>query len=177
MKYFITIRGESFEVDLGEARDGVTLARTRAADGREVEHRLELRPVDGLDRCAIAVDGRVHDVLLGEDARGMHVSLDGVRHDAVIEDERERAAHLTTPPRAKGPVTVKSAMPGILRAILVKPGDAVAAGQPLAILEAMKMENEIRADHAGVVREVKVKAGVPVDGGADLIVLDPPTSA
>jgi biotin carboxyl carrier protein len=169
MKYFITIRGESFEVDLGVTRDGTTPA---SHDG--VDHRLDLHPVDGLERCAVAVDGRVHDVLLGEDARGMHVTLDGVRHDVGIEDERERAAHLTARPAASGPVTVKSAMPGILRAILVKVGDAVAAGAPLAILEAMKMENEIRADHAGVVREIKVQAGVAVDGGADLILLDPP---
>src|SRR5262245_60243014 len=172
MKYFVTLRGQSFEVELGETRDGVTMARL---DG--VEHRLELTPLAGLSRCAIAVDGRVHDVLLGEDARGLHVTLDGIRHEARIEDERERAAHLTARPGATGPVTVKSAMPGILRAILVKPGDRVAAGQPLAILEAMKMENEIRAEHAGVVRDVKVKAGLAVDGGAELVVLDPPTES
>jgi biotin carboxyl carrier protein len=65
-------------------------------------------------------------------------------------------------------------MPGIVRAVLVQPGEAVAAGQPLVILEAMKMENELRADHAGIVREVKVAAGNAVDGGAALIVIEPP---
>lgn len=168
MRYFVKIRGESFEVELGETRDGMTLARL---DG--VEHRLAITQLDGLARCAVAVDGRVHDVLLGEDAHGMQVTLDGVRHEATIEDERERAAHLTARPGATGPVTVRSAMPGILRALLVKAGDQVAAGQPLAILEAMKMENEIRAECAGTVRELKVKAGVAVDGGAELLVIDP----
>jgi glutaconyl-CoA decarboxylase len=65
-------------------------------------------------------------------------------------------------------------MPGIVRALLVKPGDDVKAGQPLVILEAMKMENELRAEHAGTVKEVKAAAGGPVDGGAALLVIEPP---
>jgi len=169
MKYFVELYGETFEIELGPTRDGRTVAKLDGA-----EHVLELAPIDDLRRTAVAVDGRVHDVEFGEDARGLHVTLDGARHDVAIEDERERAAHQTAGAVAKGPVVVKSAMPGIIRAVLVKPGDAVEAGRPLVILEAMKMENELRAEHAGVVREVKVGVGVPVDGGTELVVLDPP---
>ncbi|MSR46868.1 MAG: acetyl-CoA carboxylase biotin carboxyl carrier protein subunit [Planctomycetes bacterium] len=103
----------------------------------------------------------------------MHLTVDGQRHEVAVEDERERAAHLAVASAPKGPITVRAPMPGILRAVLVKPGDAVLPGQPLVILEAMKMENELRAEHAGLVREVKVAAGTPVDGGAPLIVIEP----
>jgi biotin carboxyl carrier protein len=177
MRYFVELHGETFEIELGPTRDGRTVAKLTGAKPEGTEHVLELAPIDDLRRMAVAVDGRVHDVQFGEDARGLHVTLDGARHDVAIEDERERAAHQTAGAVAKGPVVVKSAMPGILRAVLVKPGDVVAAGQPLVILEAMKMENELRAEHAGVVREVKVGVGVPVDGGAELVVLDPPPAA
>jgi acetyl/propionyl-CoA carboxylase alpha subunit len=177
VRYFVELRGETFEIELGPTRDGRTIAKLVGANLDGVEHVLEVASIEAMKRMAVAVDGRVHDVQLGADARGLHVTLDGTRHDVAIEDERERAAHQTAGAAAKGPVVVKSAMPGIIRAVLVKAGDAVAAGQPLVILEAMKMENELRADHAGVVREVKVGVGVPVDGGAELVVLDPPAAA
>jgi biotin carboxyl carrier protein len=200
VRYFVTLHGESIEVELGPTKDGRTAAKIHrraagvvksgakdgakgdasgaagGADGATTDHALELRPIDGLSHCAVVVDGSCRDVLLAEDARGMHVTVDGVRHEVAIEDERERAAHLAAAAAPKGPITMRAVMPGILRAVLVKPGDTVKAGQPLVILEAMKMENELRAEHPGIVREVKVAAGSPVEGGAALIVIEPPKS-
>jgi biotin carboxyl carrier protein len=60
-------------------------------------------------------------------------------------------------------------MPGIVRAVLVQPGQAVAAGQPLVILEAMKMENELLSERGGAVTAVHRTAGQAVDTG-DLLV-------
>ena len=179
MKYFVTLHGESIEVELGATKEGRTAARLHrrgdaAGGAASSDHALELRPIDGLDHLAIELDGRCHDVRLGRDARGMHVTIDGQRFECAVEDERERAAHLAAASGPKGPVVVRAPMPGIVRAVQVKAGDAVKAGQPLVILEAMKMENELRAEHAGVVREVKAVAGSPVDGGAPLVVIEPP---
>jgi biotin carboxyl carrier protein len=176
MRYFVTIHGESFVVELGPSRDGATTARLQDGDSAR-DHVVELRSLDGVAHVALVVDGASHDVLFEDEARGVHVTLDGVRHAVVIEDERERAAHQAAAARPAGPVTVRSAMPGIVRGLLVKVGDAVAAGQPLVVLEAMKMENEIRADHAGVVRSLRVAVGTPVDSGVELVVLDPPAAA
>jgi len=176
----VTLHGETLEVELGCAKEGTTAARIlrRDAKGAVVatsDHVLELRPIAGIDHCTVAIDGKARDVLLGTGVRGMHVTVDGERHECSVEDERERAAHLAVASAPKGPVTVRAPMPGIVRAVQVKPGDAVKAGQPLVILEAMKMENDLRAEHAGVVREVKAVAGSPVDGGAPLVVIVPPT--
>ncbi len=184
MKYFVTLHGETIEVELDATKEGVTpaqLHRRGAAPGdagtTRTDHRLELRSIDGLRHGALRLDGRVHDVLMTEDARGMQVTVDGTRFEVAVEDERERAAHLAAASAPKGPITVRAMMPGILRAVLVKAGDAVVAGQPLVILEAMKMENELRAEHAGIVREVKATAGTAVDSGAALVVIEPPKGA
>ena len=64
-------------------------------------------------------------------------------------------------------------MPGSVIAILVTPGQAVAAGEVLLILEAMKMQNEVRAPSAGTVASIAVEAGTKVDKAALLLVLDP----
>ena len=70
-----------------------------------------------------------------------------------------------------GPQRVTAPMPGKIARILVKPGDAVQPRQPLIVVEAMKMENELRAVREGTVAEVHVKAGVSVDAGALLLVV------
>ncbi len=79
-----------------------------------------------------------------------------------------------TRPRIKleGGQPVTAPMPGTLVAINVQEGQAVEAGQVLVVLEAMKMENEIKAGHSGTIRQIAVKAGDSVNGGDVLVVLE-----
>ena len=65
-----------------------------------------------------------------------------------------------------------SGMPGKIVKIMVKPGDAVKEGDPLLIMEAMKMENEMRAAKDCVVKTVHVKEGQTIEGGANLITFE-----
>ena len=76
-------------------------------------------------------------------------------------------------PRAdgSGPEHVIAPMPGRVIKMLVKPGDRVAPRQPVVIIEAMKMQNELRALRAGRVSDVRVTEGVLVDAGAPLVVI------
>ncbi len=64
---------------------------------------------------------------------------------------------------------VVAPMPGIILSILVKEGDAVEAGTPVLVLEAMKMENEIHAPRAGTVKKLHVSEGAEVRAGSELI--------
>jgi len=72
---------------------------------------------------------------------------------------------------ASGPQQVAAPMPGRIVKVLVKAGDPVAARQPLVVVEAMKMENELRAARAGTVAEVRVVEGATVEAGAILVVI------
>ena len=73
---------------------------------------------------------------------------------------------------ASGPQRVMSPMPGKVVRVLVKPGDAVTARQGLVVVEAMKMENELRAARDGRVRDVAVTEGQSVDAGAILLIVE-----
>jgi biotin carboxyl carrier protein len=73
---------------------------------------------------------------------------------------------------ASGPQRVTAPMPGRVARVLVKPGDEVKARQGLVVVEAMKMENELRAARDGRVRDVSVSEGQSVDAGAVLLVVE-----
>jgi biotin carboxyl carrier protein len=72
-----------------------------------------------------------------------------------------------------GPAAVKSPMPGRVVKLLVRAGERVAVGQAVVVVEAMKMENELRATRAGTVRELRCAEGAAVEAGQDLVVVDP----
>jgi biotin carboxyl carrier protein len=72
---------------------------------------------------------------------------------------------------ADGPVALRSPMPGRVVKILVKVGERVAAGQAAVVVEAMKMENELRAARAGIVRELRCAEGATVEAGQDLVLI------
>jgi biotin carboxyl carrier protein len=69
----------------------------------------------------------------------------------------------------RGKQTIAAYMPGRVVDVRVKEGDAVAAGQALVVLEAMKMQNEIQADRAGTVKRIHVATGQAVEGGDPLV--------
>jgi len=73
---------------------------------------------------------------------------------------------------AGGPARVQAPMPGKLVRVLVRAGQDVGAGQGLVVMEAMKMENEIRAPRAGRVKEAPVQEGQAVETGALLVLLE-----
>jgi len=91
-------------------------------------------------------------------------------------DERRRAirALIGASARPVGPAPLVAPMPGLIVRVHIRPGDVVVAGQPLVVMEAMKMENELRASAAGVVQSVSVLPGAAVEKGAVLVSLGAP---
>jgi len=92
-------------------------------------------------------------------------------HDARLADLRARATADRPSAAHHGPTAVRAIIPGRVVSVAVTPGDAVAAGQRLLAVEAMKMENELRAPRDGVVERVEVSVGQTVELGDSLVVL------
>lgn len=138
---------------------------------------LTVRPGDaGASDAARHVQfGAVHRRELdGVDVR--EVVVDGWRVVVEIEPEaraslRERARRVRTEGVAGGPVDVRAIIPGRIAAVNVASGDAVTAGQQLLVLEAMKMQNELRAPREGTIDRVAVAVGENVEVGDLLLVI------
>ena len=165
-RYTVTVAGEARTVEVHDGGNGTTVVRV---DGRE--HRLELRPGagplswrQGTGVIEAFVDGALPKVTVG--LRGMAVPVEVVdaRASAVAAVLRDRKG-------AAGPVTVRAPMPGRVVRLLVKVGETVTAGKGVAVVEAMKMENEIRAPRDGKVQEIACSEGGTVDAGQPLVIL------
>jgi biotin carboxyl carrier protein len=91
--------------------------------------------------------------------------------DADLADLRARATADQTSAAHHGPTTVRAIIPGRVVSVAVTAGDEIAAGQRLLAVEAMKMENELRAPRDGVVERVEVSVGQTVELGDALVVI------
>ncbi len=113
----------------------------------------------------------------GSDGQAFEVLLDGQPHTVAVVDARRHAlAGLAKASGTSGDATLKAPMPGLVASILVAPGDTVERGQRVAILEAMKMQNDLLAPRAGVIRAVKTAAGQAVNQGQPLLIIGDPGS-
>jgi biotin carboxyl carrier protein len=84
---------------------------------------------------------------------------------------RERAAQGRAGGAHHGPLEIRAIIPGKVAAVSVAPGDAVTAGQQLLVVEAMKMQNELRAPRDGTIERVGVGTGVNIEVGDLLVVI------
>lgn len=165
MKYFVTVNGTPHEVEVIE-RLGQLLVKV---GGRELD--LDYQEVDNLGQVALLSEGRSWGVSIEGDEHSVACTIAGHLYAVEIEDERERAAHAAERESQKGGGTVKSVMPGVVVKLAVQEGQTVEKGQPLLILEAMKMQNEISAPSAGVVKTLHVREKEAVASGAKLVTL------
>lgn len=174
MRYYVEVGGRTYCVELG--------AGEVIVDGRSV--RAQLEAVPGTTLRHLLLDGRSH-TLHAEQTNGKgawELHLDGHRLDVEALDERTRAVRAMTAKTstASGPKPVRAPMPGLVVRIEVQPGQTVQTGEGVAIIEAMKMENELRAEGAGVVSRVLVAPGKAVEKGEVLVefqALDPASSS
>jgi biotin carboxyl carrier protein len=110
--------------------------------------------------------GRSYDVTVTPGAAGQLAVTVGATLCTVIVNGGRRRRHDDSGRAGDGPDRVVAPMPGKVVRVLVAAGDAVRARQGLAVVEAMKMENELRAGRDGIVAKIHVKEGASVDAGA-----------
>lgn len=163
MRYFVSVGERTFEIDVREQHivvDGVVMA-------------AELQHVAGTLLRRLSLNGGSHRVVaLPGAARGAwELHLDGERVHADVVDERTRTIRAMTARNSgpAGPKPVRAPMPGMVVRVEVEPGQQVRAGQGVIIIEAMKMENELKADAAGIVSRILVAPGTAVEKGTALV--------
>lgn len=167
MKYFVDVGGREIAVEVDGDRVIV--------DGRT--YHVALQPVNSTPLRQLLVDGRPRLLAIQPVARGRWLfGAAGERREVEVVDERTRHIRsLTAQTTATtGGGVLKAPMPGLVVRIQVEPGVVVETGAGVLVLEAMKMENELRAAAPGIVRAVRVQPGQAVEKGQVLVEFDAP---
>jgi biotin carboxyl carrier protein len=164
MRYFVTFDARETAIDVTALPDGRWDVRI---DG----HPVAVDVVSAGSALSILVDGRVLDLELSGTPPALHYATQDATGEATIETERTRADHSLRATTRAGETIVVAPMPGRIVRLLVAEGDRVEAGTCLIVIEAMKMENELRAGHAATIARILVEPGTTVEAGAKLVEL------
>ena len=163
MQYAMEVGGRVRQVAVRRTSQGFVVTidgRESTVDAARVSANAWSLIVDGVSREAIVTAGRNGASIVEIGSTSVAVSQNGKRRWG----GRDSLA-------GAGPQRIAAPMPGKIVRVLARPGDAVGARQPLVVIEAMKMENELRAGRGGTVVEVNVVEGQSVEAGALLAVV------
>ena len=164
MKLALTINGVERAIDILAPAPA---CRFQLGDSAERSAHVET-PEPGV--YSVLMDGRSYDAYVEETLNGLVVSLQGHRFEIEARDPR-RWSRKAAGRGGEGVQTIASPMPGKVVRVLVAAGDAVHAGQGIAVVEAMKMQNEMKAPRAGKVLSLPAKEGATVAAGEVLAMI------
>ncbi len=162
MKYAVLLDGQLMEVEV--EGDKVTV------DGRT--HTASLGVITGTPLRQLLLDGRPTTLAVEPLGRGRWaLAPGGERWEVEVLDERTRHIRTLTAGVDRPHITavLKAPMPGLVLRVQVAVGQQVAAGSGLVVLEAMKMENELKSRAPGVIKAVRVQPGEAVEKGQVLV--------
>ncbi|MBT8397954.1 MAG: acetyl-CoA carboxylase biotin carboxyl carrier protein subunit [Gemmatimonadetes bacterium] len=170
MRYFVTIGDREVEVDLGI--DGISV------DGEPMT--ADLVEMDGSDVHSLLIGEKSYRVLASrEENNAWNLHVYGHKVHARVMDERTRRIQsmAATPDGPRGPKPLKAPMPGLVVKVVVEAGDTVSPGQGLVIVEAMKMENELKSEGEGRIARILVEPGEAVNKDQVLVEFESPREA
>jgi biotin carboxyl carrier protein len=166
VRYFATIDGVGHEFEIEELAGGIHRLRLGGED-----FQLDVRRV-GPASFSILANNLSFDFHVAQDGDETVIAGRGGVTRLTIVDPRRAKLGASGGREITGHAEIKAMMPGRVVSVLVKQGDHIAAGQGLLVVEAMKMENEIKAPKGGVVAAVRVTAGVTVEKNDLLVIIE-----
>jgi biotin carboxyl carrier protein len=164
MLYDVTIDGKNYQLDLNRA-EGRWSCRL---DGRELEvDAILARP----DVLSLRIGNMAFEVKSERVANDLHLWVGSTRFAAEVRDPRSLRGR-TRAGDEQGPKKIVAPMPGKVVRLLVRNGDQVESGTGVAVVEAMKMQNEIKSPKKGTVQKVLVIEGAAVNAGDVLAIVE-----
>lgn len=164
----------TFDVQIDDKNYRLELAQVQG----KWECRLDGQPVEidaiipRRDVMSILVNGQAFEIKRERTAVDLHLWVGPVRYAATLRDPRSLRSRRSSGEGSDGPRKLVAAMPGRVVRLLVDEGAEVEAGQGIVVVEAMKMQNEMKSPKKGIVRKLVAAVGANVNAGDVLAVVD-----
>jgi biotin carboxyl carrier protein len=164
MTYDIAIDGRNYRLELNRAESRWSCR----LDGREFEvDAVVARP----DVLSLRIGNQAYEVKCERVAGGLYLWVGSARFAAEVRDPRSLRGRVPGL-EDHGPKKLTAPMPGKIVRVLVGPGDEVAAGSGVLVVEAMKMQNEIKSPKKGTIQKILVREGAAVNAGDVLAIVE-----
>jgi biotin carboxyl carrier protein len=165
MVYDVNIDGKDFRLELERGETGWQCR----LDGRDIEMNAVLARRDVL---SILIDGKAYEIKREHTATDTHLWVGSVRYLAELRDPRSLRGRKGAGADDKGPQKILAPMPGKVVRMLVDQGQPVEAGQSILVVEAMKMQNEIKSPKKGMLQTIVAIEGDTVNAGDVLAIVE-----
>ena len=162
MRLTISVNGTSYGLEIELAERGWRCL----LDGNEIH--VDVARV-AADRLSILLNGKSHEATCGSDGT---ITVGEHRYLVTATDPRSWRGRRESAAGAQGPQKLTSSMPGKVVRVLTASGSKVLAGQGLVVIEAMKMQNEVRSPRDGTLRAILVREGSNVNAGEVLAIVE-----
>jgi biotin carboxyl carrier protein len=180
-RYDVSIGGRSYKIelerkDISEAaqESGVRVSNDEilwhaSVDGRAIT--VNCLRVSG-DLLSILLNGESIQARVSRAGETLHVLLHGKSYECVVRDPRSLSRRKRGGSHEAGEQRITASMPGKVVRVLARAGEPINAGQGIVVIEAMKMQNEVRAFRSGTLKTMAVKEGASVNAGEVLAVIE-----
>ena len=165
MTYDVTVAGKNYRLELSR-EDGRWHCRL---DGRKVQMDAILTQRDVL---SVLIEGKSYEIKCERTGTDMHLWVGPNRYSAEVRDPRSLRGRQARGAGDKGPQKLVALMPGKVVRLLVKERAEVEAGQGVLVIEAMKMQNEIKSPKKGIIARLMAAEGDRVNAGDVLAIVD-----
>jgi len=165
VNYGVTVDGKPHKLEL-ERADKVWKCRL---DGREMEVDAVLARPDVL---SLIIEGKAYEIKRERTASDLHLWVGSLRFAVEVRDPRSLRGQREASGAESGPKKLVCPMPGKVVRVLVAEKGEVEAGQGVVVVEAMKMQNEIKSPRKGVVQKVLAVTGASVNAGDVLAIVE-----
>ncbi len=166
MKIEATYDSQTYRIHLVERKDADPGSFEIKIEGPGEEQVVKVRVISrNRDSWTLEIDGKIQDVLIAETPECLLIDWDHQSVPVQILTRAEELLRQSVRTETQGRATLRAQMPGQVITVLAKEGEGVQVGQGLVIIEAMKMQNEIKSPKSGTVITCNVQEGIKVSGG------------
>lgn len=179
MTYEVAIGGRTYKIEL--QRPNNSSITQQSSETKSTENAFSVH-MDGRavaadcvrvgDSFSLIIDGKAFDVRVEHGQDNLRVSLGGKTYECSVRNPRSLRTARRAAGTEGGPQKLSASMPGKVVRVLVRAGDPVTVGQGILVIEAMKMQNEVRSPGAGVLKSLSVKEGANVNAGEILAIIE-----